>query len=608
MGTLLGIALCALAANGPAEASSERVEFRTYPMPLIASPRLECYRAPLGFFPILPDVAAIEERGSWTTTLRRYRADAEAVHTVLEELLQSAGFEEAPGYSFDTHGDLYVLSHTPQGHEIVRQGLATIQATLARSYAVRVVILPPKAVASARGPILSPADARKLSVDEGGLSYEVTAEAGQRVVLGGTRETSYVSDFDVEVAQESRIADPIVSIAREGVSVGVRARFAGPGFVAIETTAEVTSLERPVASIALQLPELGALELPEFGVTRVGASAVVPVGGGLLLGCTGGDGSEPGRAAVLVMASPIEIEAPPRSGLMVLDVDFLTHSRRRFSLSSPRSLGGALMAREPAVMWSLPERGEQGTTELPEWFGEPIIEPDFLAELLTAAVGDRAESVRLVRIGPALIAAKAESQDLDRIAATIESLTRAMRRNVTIEAAVVKLSRAIRSRLEPGRGALPDDVMEALQAGKGGSVLLQAGAASIDGDATAIAIGHDSAVLTDYDPEIAEDSQISDPVVHQRFTGLALEVRPVRGADAGTLILEVNGSLSRPVSGSVTKLTGAEHIGALQEVADDVLDARGTWLVTPGRWSFRVLDDSPGEALALGFRCTLRDE
>lgn len=47
--------------------------------------------------------------------------------------------------------------------------------------------------------------------------YAVSGGSGQSVYLAQTRQISYVQDFDVEVAQTSFIADPVIGVLQEGI-------------------------------------------------------------------------------------------------------------------------------------------------------------------------------------------------------------------------------------------------------------------------------------------------------------------------------------------------------------------------------------------------------
>ena len=53
--------------------------------------------------------------------------------------------------------------------------------------------------------------------------YQVTGGSGQSVYISSVNQISYVQDFDVEVAQTSFIADPVIGVIQDGLTLNFRA-------------------------------------------------------------------------------------------------------------------------------------------------------------------------------------------------------------------------------------------------------------------------------------------------------------------------------------------------------------------------------------------------
>ena len=74
--------------------------------------------------------------------------------------------------------------------------------------------------------------------------YAISGGSGQQVYIAQVRQISYVQDFDVEVAQTSFIADPVIGVLQEGVVHAFRA-LSISGFVEV--------YEQPALAAALSL-------------------------------------------------------------------------------------------------------------------------------------------------------------------------------------------------------------------------------------------------------------------------------------------------------------------------------------------------------------------
>ena len=124
---------------------------------------------------------------------------------------------------------------------------------------------------------------RSELVIEPSLMVHNTARANLVVA----NQVSYISDFDVEIASSASIADPIVSVANDGVFLDVRPVVtADRRFVWIDVRPTVAKLKRPIATLQTSLGTGSPvnLMLPELELQKVRTRALVPDGGTLLLG------------------------------------------------------------------------------------------------------------------------------------------------------------------------------------------------------------------------------------------------------------------------------------------------------------------------------------
>ncbi len=108
-----------------------------------------------------------------------------------------------------------------------------------------------------------------------------------RANLVVANQVSYISDFDVEIASNAAIADPIVKVANDGVFLDVRPVVtADRRFVWIDVRPTVANLKRPIATLqtSLGVGSPVTLMLPELELQKIRTRAILPDGGTLLLG------------------------------------------------------------------------------------------------------------------------------------------------------------------------------------------------------------------------------------------------------------------------------------------------------------------------------------
>ena len=109
----------------------------------------------------------------------------------------------------------------------------------------------------------------------------------QRANIQVTNHIAYVKDFDVEIAQASVVADPVVDIVKEGVVLDVRPIVSNDRrFITLELRPTVAVLKRPIRSFTTSLGtgSTVTIEIPELKKQSLKTTVVMPDGGTLLLG------------------------------------------------------------------------------------------------------------------------------------------------------------------------------------------------------------------------------------------------------------------------------------------------------------------------------------
>ncbi|MCK6479798.1 MAG: hypothetical protein L6R43_06525 [Planctomycetes bacterium] len=119
------------------------------------------------------------------------------------------------------------------------------------------------------------------------IAPRITAYNSQRANVQVLNQVSYISDYDVEIAQLSQIGDPIIQQLRDGIILDIRPVIsADRRFITMELRPTVALLQRPIQTFSTTLgngPPV-SIQLPEIRIQRVRTTVTVPDGGTLLLG------------------------------------------------------------------------------------------------------------------------------------------------------------------------------------------------------------------------------------------------------------------------------------------------------------------------------------
>jgi type II secretory pathway component GspD/PulD (secretin)/tetratricopeptide (TPR) repeat protein len=115
----------------------------------------------------------------------------------------------------------------------------------------------------------------------------LTIANNERAYINVLNQTSYIKDYDVEIAQAAVIADPIVAIANEGVILGVKPVVSGDRkFITLEIRPTVAVLQKPIATFQTSLGQGSpvTIQLPQLDIQRIRATVTIPDSATLLIG------------------------------------------------------------------------------------------------------------------------------------------------------------------------------------------------------------------------------------------------------------------------------------------------------------------------------------
>lgn len=118
-------------------------------------------------------------------------------------------------------------------------------------------------------------------------SSSVTALNTQRAFMTVLNQVTYIQDMDVEVAQASSAADPIIGVVSDGIVIDVRPIISHDRkYITLELQPTVATLLRPIPEFTSSLSGLTTpvtLQLPELFIASAKTNAIVPDGGTVVI-------------------------------------------------------------------------------------------------------------------------------------------------------------------------------------------------------------------------------------------------------------------------------------------------------------------------------------
>jgi Flp pilus assembly secretin CpaC/tetratricopeptide (TPR) repeat protein len=130
------------------------------------------------------------------------------------------------------------------------------------------------------------------AVTKNDRSQEITAPRllvynNTRANMSVARQTTYIKDFDVEIAQAAAVANPVIGVVRDGVSLDVRPVVsADRKFITMELRPTVLDLVLPIPTFVttLGVGQPIKIQLPQTVLKMVRTTVTLPDGGTVLLG------------------------------------------------------------------------------------------------------------------------------------------------------------------------------------------------------------------------------------------------------------------------------------------------------------------------------------
>ncbi len=129
-------------------------------------------------------------------------------------------------------------------------------------------------------------------------SARVTGYNGQRVSCFRGAQRSFLQDWDVEVAQEASISDPIINIAQTGFAFDIRPIVRSEELIVVDLRAQISNWRE---SLRTAVTPSGPVQAPNLADTSISTTLTVPNGGFALAGS--GPGAGGGQWYLLLSAT-----------------------------------------------------------------------------------------------------------------------------------------------------------------------------------------------------------------------------------------------------------------------------------------------------------------
>jgi len=194
-------------------------------------------------------------------------------------LAPSSGLFFNDGADGDFRGRTENIFTNPLGQLLTALGGGTFQMTFIDDFAFSMIVRATEKSASLR----------ELTAPS------LTVYNTQRANLTVVNQISFVQDFDVEVAQTSFIADPVIGVVQDGLTLDVRPTVSNDRqYITMELRPTVAQLQKPIQTFQTLLgAAVGGIfsaqnpvtiQLPEIKLRVVESTVRMPDGGSILLG------------------------------------------------------------------------------------------------------------------------------------------------------------------------------------------------------------------------------------------------------------------------------------------------------------------------------------
>ena len=508
------------------------------------------------------------------------RLNDDQIADLVRETIDSESWD-LEGMSINVSWGHLIVRNKPDTVKKVGAFLDYLHAVVGRSIDVDVWRVPASAAPSAG--VLSADQMSKLlerkDVVSAGTLRVGSSRAGS--VRSGDR-VSFLGDYDVEVAQDSQIADPTVVVVHDGLDLGIRASSAPDGRIILYAAGRDSSLAK-LQTRDTDSTWVGRLQFPIIDSQVVLGSGVVQSGGGMIVGAAQGEGDH--VFAVRARSNAIPAEAPQGGcALVPMGVSAMRH----------RQLG--------PLIFGTPTRSGLGLGEIDSGNRDEVrlIDVDNVVEMIRTMVDPQGwdeDPFRSLWTTGDMLFVKGPKKVIDGAKALATSISDAHLTNVGLEFRIGLLDAGQTRSVASGQADL---------AAVAGVLDTKAFVSTLAGVGFRQMLGSEQAYLKDHDVEIAQEANIADPVIGTLFGGVAFQGK-VAKAGAGKVGLHGE-FVVQDVVGEVVQMDGnANDIGVVDVPRTTLTRAQVAQILDDGRWTVLRLAPRPGKdgSLAILVRARL---
>ncbi|MEK7468809.1 MAG: hypothetical protein AAB074_15645 [Planctomycetota bacterium] len=561
----VSIAILAVLAFATAASAQER---RTWDLRSLTDPRPEKRGPRIGFVVYEPPVGAAPET----------EGTGDSIALLLGQTVNAGAWDSGVDTLEYANGTLRVTAG-PEVLQSIAAALELLEKRAARTIVVEMemVELAP-GVADGLAPGLldeaAAAGLRAAAADKarGRVAHRLVARGGggRYAVASSLRRKTYVRDFDIEIAQQSAIADPIMDELQEGAVLEMRPHFsAGEDLLHLELLIQTARLAE-LADFKLPAASGGRLELPRMDSTEIRTYVALQPGRTLLLAATDYRPFTPGWTTAVLLRARVEGAS-----------DAVAERAGNAEVFRAYSIGALLR-----LPWFDRRPPHLGLNDPPENGGgircgpgpDPTcLDLDELDERIKAGTGEETwseDGCRYAIIGDDLVV-HAPPEVQDKIRRTLTDLELRLGANLAAESWLLAFPEsewlARRDVLERA-GGLPDalfgDILGLVQKGTA-RLVAQSSALGRTGSPFHSLRGRHADFVAEHDVEIAWGAKAWDPVIDSLNDGFLLHAGVLQATE-GRLQVKLQSGLAEASMAEALE-TESETGGAVQTPTCEVV-------------------------------------